>query len=104
MIWEGITKDIAHKFCANNELSANLASMKQLVDTNAAMSAEALQKNQLIFEKITANQSIFQSNLHEISTSMATTTGTLATIVTTVSSITQSTADLVKAAVTGVKL
>jgi hypothetical protein len=103
-IWEGIAKDIANTFCANNELSANLASIKQLVDTNAATSTEALQKNQSIFDKITANQSIFQSNLREILTSMATTTGTLATIATMVSFITQTTTmDLVKAAVMGVK-
>jgi hypothetical protein len=56
-----------------------------------------------MFDKITANQSIFQSNLREISTSMATTTGMLATIATTVSFITQTTADLVEAAVMGIK-
>ncbi len=55
------------------------------MDTNA-------EKNQLKFDKIAENQSIFQ----------ATTNGTMATIATTVSSITQSTTDSVKAAVMGI--
>jgi hypothetical protein len=94
-IREGIAKDIADTHRTNNELSANLASIKQLMDTNA-------EKNQSTFDKIVANQSIFHCNLREMSTSMATTNGTLATIATTVSSITQSTADTVEAAVTGI--
>ncbi len=84
-IWEGIAKDIADTHRANNKLSANLASIKHMMDTNP-------KKNQSTFDKIAENQSIFQ----------ATTNGTLATIVTTVSSITQSTTDSVEAAVTGV--
>jgi hypothetical protein len=84
-IREGIAKDITDMHCANNKLSANLASIKHLMDTNA-------KKNQSTFDKIVENQSIFQ----------ATKNGTLATITTTVSSITQSTTDSVEAAVTGV--
>jgi hypothetical protein len=84
-IREGIAKDIADTHCANNELSANLASIKHLMDTNA-------EKNQSTFDKIAENQSIFQ----------ATTNGTLDTIATTVSSITQFTTDSVEAAVTGI--
>jgi hypothetical protein len=84
-IREGIAKDIANTHRANNKLLANLASIKHLIDTNA-------KKNQSTFDKIVENQSIFQ----------ATTNGTLATIATRVSSITQSTTDSVEAAVMGV--
>ncbi len=103
LVWEGIAMDIANKFCANKELSANLESIKELMDTNAATSVEANQKNQSMFNKITVSQSIFQGNLHEISTSMAINNGMLASIATMVTSITQTTADLVEAAVMGVK-
>jgi hypothetical protein len=100
---EGIATDIADTFRANKELLANLEFIKQLVDTNAATSAEANQKNQSMFDKITANQSIFQGDLREISTSMATNNSTLASIATSVTSITQTTADSVEAAVMGIK-
>jgi hypothetical protein len=103
LVWEGIATDIPDMFRANKELSANLESIKQMMDTNAATFVEANQKNQSMFDKITTNQPIFQGNPREILTSMAPNNGTLASIGTTVTSITQTTADSVEAAVMGVK-
>jgi hypothetical protein len=88
---------------ATKELLANLDSIKQLMDANAKTSAEANEKNQLKIDKIAENQSIFQGNLREILTSLVNNNGMLATIETTVSSITRTTTDLLKTAVTGVK-
>ncbi len=70
---EQIMRDLANMSRANKELSANLNSIKQLMDANAALSTEAHQKTQLMFDKITAKQSIFHGgNLRNISTSLAT--------------------------------